>query len=180
MKLLSFLFLILSTASGMPGDDRINEACRYLNASGSSSDHVLLIDLSVPSNEKRLFVIDKTSKKVLYTTYVAHGKGSGTGTMATVFNDTPGGLCSTLGHFRIGKSYIGKHGLSYALLGLDPTNRNAEDRSIVIHSAWYATPDFIKANGRCGNSWGCPAVSEQALKDLKPFLQEGTIVWIYQ
>ena len=175
------LFLLLLFLSGaQPDEEKLNSINKFTDSIGNKSEYAVLIDMSMPSNEKRLFLIQLETKKIIYSSYVAHGKGSGTGTKAIYFSDAPGGLCTTLGHFKIGKNYIGKHGDSYELIGLENTNANAMKRSIVIHSAWYAEESFIKKSGRCGNSWGCPAVSEEALKKLKPYLSENTIVWIYK
>ncbi len=177
------LFLLLVypfSAEIAPSTEKLQSLFNYISESGNRSEYALLIDMSLPSNEQRLFVLQLDTKKIIYSTYVAHGKGSGTGTKAVSFSDSPGGLCTTLGHFKIGKNYQGKHGNSYELIGLEKTNANAMKRSIVIHSAWYASENFILQNGRCGNSWGCPAVSDEALKKLQPYLTEGTILWIYK
>ncbi len=41
------------------------------------------------------------------------------------------------------------------MIGLDPTNSNAERRAIVIHSAWYADPDLLLIQPMLGRSDGC-------------------------
>lgn len=159
--------------------DRVQQLRHYIDSAGIKSEFAVLIDMSIPSNEKRLFLVELATSKILYSTCVAHGKGSGTGTKAEFFSDVPGSLCTTLGHYLLGKKYLGDHGETYKLIGLDSSNANAMERSIVMHSAWYAEEKFIVENGRCGNSWGCPAVSEEALKTLAPYLIQNTVLWIY-
>lgn len=176
-----FLPLVFSFFIGYDAQqDKIDSITKFIQNASNKSEYSVLIDMSIPSNEKRLFLLQLNTKKIIYSTYVAHGKGSGHETKATLFSDIPGSLCTALGKYKVGKNYNGKHGDSYKLIGLEKSNANAMDRAIVIHSAWYVEEKFIKENHRCGNSWGCPAVSPEALKKLKTYLTENTIVWIYK
>jgi hypothetical protein len=179
MKLLILLFFSLFSGAE-PSAGKIDSLISFCKISNNNSEYAVLIDMSIPSDEKRLFLVQLGNRKIVYSTFVAHGKGSGHDARATVFSDVPGSLCTALGKYKVGKNYIGKHGNSYELIGLEKTNANAVDRAIVIHSAWYVEEDFIKKNNRCGNSWGCPAVSPEALEKLKPYLIENTVVWIYK
>lgn len=178
MRLILF-FLLYLFSDAEPSAVQIESFVQFSKTSGNNSPYAIFVDMSVPSYEKRLFLIELRSKKIIYSTYVAHGKGSGKEAKARKFSDVPGSLCTALGKYKVGKNYNGKHGDSYELIGLDKTNANALSRAIVIHAAWYADEDFISKNKRCGNSWGCPAVSPDALKKLKPYLAKGVIVWIY-
>ena len=176
---LAFFFSFLQ-GTDAPSAMQVDDFIQALNKMNYTHTHAIMIDMSVPSDEQRLYVINLSSKTCEYKTYVAHGKGSGRGAQATFFSDEPGSYCTALGMYKVGKNYNGKHGNSYELMGLEKSNANAESRAIVIHSAWYAEEDFIKKNNRCGNSWGCPAVSPDALKKLQPYLTEGTVIWIYK
>lgn len=160
--------------------DRISDIKEAAVKQDCRSNYAILINMGLPSNEKRWFVVDLKSDKIVYQTYVAHGKGSGLGAQAEKFSDEPGSYCTALGIYKIKDSCYGEHGLSYLLDGLESTNKNALSRGIIIHSAWYAEDNFISGNGRCGNSWGCPAISASALKMCKPYLKPGTLVWIYK
>ncbi|MNG35102.1 hypothetical protein D3C84_1217650 [compost metagenome] len=41
------------------------------------------------------------------------------------------------------------------LIGLSPSNSNAEERAIVIHANSYMEEDFIRRHGVPGRSYGC-------------------------
>ena len=119
-----------------------------------NEDIVSIIDFSKPSTELRLFIIDLKNQKLLYHTLVAHGKNTGAN-MATKFSNNKGSNQSSLGLYRTGESYQGKHGYSLRLDGLETGfNDNARSRAVVIHSAWYVSENFIKKHGRLGRSWG--------------------------
>ncbi|MCP4130436.1 MAG: murein L,D-transpeptidase catalytic domain family protein [bacterium] len=144
-----------------------------------SDKYALLLDMSLPSNKKRLFLVDLAPGKVIYKTHVSHGVGSGRGAYAVKFSNRKGSKCSSLGIYMIRNSYSGKHGTSFRLLGLEPSNSNALKRSIVMHSADYVTTTIAAKTRRVGNSFGCPAVSKHALAKLGPYLVPRTILWIY-
>ena len=138
-----------------------------------------LIDFSKTSVEPRLFILDLSKKQFLYQTLVAHGKNSGLKT-AQKFSNVEGSHQSSLGFFITGDTYIGKHGYSLKLLGLEAGfNDRAEQRSIVMHGANYATQNFIKKYGRLGRSWGCPSVPPHLSKDIINTIKEGSVLFIY-
>ena len=60
-------------------------------------------------------------------------------------------------------TYVGKNGYSLRLDGLDRgVNDRARERAIVMHGAPYVSEPFVRANGRLGRSWGCPAMQRVA------------------
>ncbi|OFY86722.1 MAG: hypothetical protein A3F72_00025 [Bacteroidetes bacterium RIFCSPLOWO2_12_FULL_35_15] len=178
MKLV--ILLLLSFVNGYSAiDSKIDKVTNHTKNAKGNPEYALFIDMSIPSNEKRLFLVELDSKKIIYSTYVAHGKGSGESKNAVYFSDVNGSHCTALGLYKVGKNYKGKHGNSFELIGLEKSNANALERSVVIHSASYVEEKFIKTQGRCGNSWGCPAVSKEALKKLSPFFQKNIMVYIY-
>lgn len=179
MKLMMLFFILLLNML-TPNLSSVEMVIDYIRTTNDKSEQALFIDMSIPSNKKRLFLVELSTKEVIYSTYVAHGKGSGQGALAIQFSDSIDSYCTSLGLYKVGKNYQGKHGDSYELIGLEKSNANALERSIVMHAAWYASEDFIRKEGRCGNSWGCPAVSEEALKTLKPFLDKNILVYIYK
>ena len=138
-----------------------------------------IIDYTRPSVEKRLFVINLNSKKILHTSLVAHGMNSGEN-YAVKFSNKSGSLQSSLGFYMTGKTYNGKHGYSLKLDGIESDiNDRAHDRTIVIHGANYATENFIKKNGRLGRSWGCPALPPQISKKIIDTIKDGSCLFIY-
>jgi hypothetical protein len=123
-----------------------------------------IVDFSQPSTSKRLYIFD-TVEKTVSSYYVAHGKGSeGTGNIPSTFSNQSGSNSSSLGIYRTLGEYIGQHGRSLRLEGLEPTNSNALARAVVMHTANYVSDSFIRQTGRLGRSQGCFAV-ERAVGD---------------
>ncbi len=140
---------------------------------------ITIIDYSLPSTEKRLFVIDLENKNLIYECLVAHGKNSG-GNIASSFSNDPRSLKSSLGFYKTAETYSGKHGYSLRLDGLEKNiNDNARSRDIVIHGAIYISEIFIKQNGRLGRSWGCLAVPSGISKELIDKISGGSCLFIY-
>jgi hypothetical protein len=144
-----------------------------------NEDIVTIIDFSKPSTEKRLFILDLRNQQVLYHTFVAHGKNTGAN-MATKFSNNKGSNQSSLGLYRTGESYQGKHGYSLRLDGLEKGfNDNARGRAVVMHSASYVSESFIKRHGRLGRSWGCPAVPVEISEEIIDLIKGGSCLYIY-
>jgi hypothetical protein len=138
-----------------------------------------VIDYSLPSTRKRLWVFDLKREKLLFHELVAHGKGSGAN-YAKVFSNREGTLASSLGLFEATETYQGKHGYTLKLVGLEKdVNDNAEKRSIVIHGAWYVTEAFWRKYGRLGRSWGCPALDRKVARKVMDALKGGSLVFVY-
>ena len=138
-----------------------------------------IIDFSLPSNEKRLWVIDLKNKKVLFNDLVAHGKNSG-GLYARKFSNTQSTYMSSLGFYLTGNTYQGKHGQSLILNGMDKNfNDKARERAIVMHGADYVGNDFIRRYGRLGRSFGCPALSMDICKKVIETIRDGSCLFIY-
>jgi hypothetical protein len=145
----------------------------------SNENIVTIIDFSKPSTEKRLFILDLKKQELLYHTFVAHGKNTGVN-MATKFSNNKGSNQSSLGLYRTGESYQGKHGYSLRLDGLEQGfNDNARSRAVVMHSASYVSEAFIKRHGRLGRSWGCPAVPVEFSKEIIDLIKGGSCLYIY-
>jgi hypothetical protein len=153
----------------------------YLAANGKlqNEDIISIVDFSLPSSQKRLFIVDLKNNKLLFHTYVSHGRGSG-GVMATDFSNQAESYKSSLGFYVTGDTYLGKHGLSMRLLGQDRGfNDNANDRAIVMHSATYVSEEAIKRQGFIGRSHGCPAVPEELNKPIIETVKNGSCLFIY-
>lgn len=145
----------------------------------SEKEILTLIDFSKSSNEKRLWVIDLKSKTVLHHTLVAHGRNSGD-EYASKFSNIPNSNQSSLGFYVTGATYIGKHGKSLILHGVEKgINDKAQERAIVMHAADYVSEGFIKKVGRLGRSFGCPAIPTEIHKEMISTLANGTCLFIY-
>ena len=143
-------------------------------------DNVIsVIDFSQPSTSKRFYLIDLDTKQVIYQDYVAHGKNTGN-LMAEKFSNTPHSNQSSLGFYKTGETYYGKHGLSLRLDGLEKgINDKARQRAVVIHSAKYAEESFIRKYGRLGRSFGCPALPAGNYEEIIELIKGGTLLFIY-
>jgi hypothetical protein len=145
----------------------------------SDKNLLSVVDFSLPSNVKRLWIINISTGKVLYNSLVSHGKNTGT-TMAKNFSNLPETHKSSIGFYVTGDTYYGKHDLSLRLEGMDPSfNNNAFARAIVMHGAKYVSEDWIKKYGMLGRSHGCPAIPESISKEVINLLSGGTCLFIY-
>jgi len=142
--------------------------------------HLLSIaDLSQSSNSKRLYVIDMVEEKLLFNTYVAHGRNSGE-EFAHSFSNKPNSNKSSLGFYVTESIYQGAHGLSMRLKGIETgINDNAEQRGIIVHGARYVHESFIKQTGRLGRSKGCPAIPQELCKPIVNTIKGGSCFFIF-
>jgi hypothetical protein len=149
-------------------------------AAGLTTSPVLtVIDYSLPSRARRLWVLDVRGGRVLARELVAHGRNSGDD-LPHRFSNRAGSLQSSLGLFLTGRVYRGKHGLSLRLRGLDPRlNGRAEERAIVVHGADYVSQRTIAALGRLGRSQGCPALDRAVARRVIELIRGGTALFAY-
>ena len=120
------------------------------------TDVLTVIDYSRPSTEPRLFVLDVASGRVRYAERVAHGRGSGENATER-FSNRDGSHMTSLGVFRAGESYLGQHGMSLRLDGLEPGfNDHARERAIVLHGAGYVNAGIIAVAGPARPELGMP------------------------
>ncbi|RAU81998.1 murein L,D-transpeptidase catalytic domain family protein [Pontibacter arcticus] len=137
-----------------------------------------VIDFTKPSSEKRMWIIDLKSKKVLFNTLVAHGRNTGQAT-ADKFSNLPNSNMSSVGFYLTDETYFGKHGLSLKLDGMDEGyNDKARERAIVVHGADYVSDSFVKQYGRLGRSLGCPALPQEISKEVIETIKDHTLIYI--
>jgi hypothetical protein len=173
----------LPSAGALPRRDVLDLALQAYRCGRSRGyiDRPLLtvIDYSLPSTARRLWVIDVDRGAVLFNELVAHGRNSGDN-LAVSFSNQLGSLQSSLGLFRTGDTYIGQHGLALRLNGLEPgVNDRALERKIVMHGADYVSPAIIAAYGRLGRSWGCPALPRGVTAEVIEQIRDGSAVFAY-
>jgi hypothetical protein len=161
---------------------RAFDAYTQMESRFKNRDYVTIIDFDLPSTQKRMYVIDmKTGEVESYLT--AHGKNSGF-LYARAFSNDDNSDMSSLGLYATGPEYVGKHGPSMRLFGLESTNSNAYAREIVMHAADYVSPDWVakhEVDGvhYLGRSWGCPAVETEFRDKLIGQLRNGSVFLIY-
>lgn len=153
----------------------------YLRSIGKLNNDAILsiVDFSLPSSEKRLFVIDMENGKILYNTYVAHGRNSGK-EYAKQFSNAPESFKSSLGFYITKGTYSGAHGFSLRLEGEEEgINDNALSRAIVMHSADYVNKNLIESQGYIGRSLGCPALPKKYYKPIIEKIKNGSCLFMY-
>ena len=141
-------------------------------------DFLGIADFSLPSRLPRFHLLNLTDGSVR-THWVAHGRGSDprhTGWLER-FSNEPRSNATSAGAYRTDSSYLGAHGHSIRLEGLDPTNSNATERAIVVHGAWYVSDDMIGRWGMLGRSEGCFAVSNASLDEVLTRLGPGRLIY---
>lgn len=145
----------------------------------ANDDILTVIDFSLPSNKKRMFIIDMKNYKILFHTLVSHGRNTGH-VMATSFSNAHETYKSSPGFYVTKGTYQGKNGYSLKLEGMERgINDNAYSRGIVIHGAAYVNESAAKSGGFVGRSHGCPAVPQQLNAPIINTIKNGTCLFIY-
>jgi L,D-transpeptidase catalytic domain len=138
-----------------------------------------IVDFSLPSFKKRLFVLDIDKGKLLFNTLIAHGRNSGE-LLATKFSNRFRSFESSLGFYLTGETYKGQNGYSLRLLGMEVgINNNAYSRGIVVHAADYVNEEISKNYGRLGRSEGCPAIPTGIHIPVIESIKNGSCFFIY-
>lgn len=167
----------------MPKLESFTEALKgfyLLKEKGVVKKNILtLIDFSLSSNAKRLWVIDLTTNTILYNSLVAHGRNTGD-EFASSFSNSAQSFKSSLGFYATGEIYTGKHGKSLKLDGLEKgINSNARARAVVIHAADYVSNTFIQNNKRLGRSLGCPAIPMELTNEIIQTIKDKSCLFVY-
>jgi hypothetical protein len=141
-------------------------------------DVIGIADFDAASDTPRFHLLDVASGRV-NSLLVAHGRGSDpahTGWLQRFSNDM-GSAASCSGAFVTGEEYVGNHGRSRRIDGLDATNCNARERAVVIHGAWYVSPEMVRDHGKLGRSEGCFAFSQNDLVQVMNRLGAGRLIY---
>lgn len=177
--------LFIKLANSAPNINRLVlksalQASRCAVSNGiEAPERLAVIDFSLPSSEKRLWIFDLGIGGLVLRELVAHGKNSGN-LSATEFSNVPESYQSSIGLFKASESYSGSHGYSLRLDGLEPgINDLARERAIVIHGADYVDASWVSNYGRIGRSHGCPAVSQDVIRQVVDTLKGGQLVFKY-
>jgi hypothetical protein len=141
-------------------------------------DFIGIVDFSLPSRLPRFHVINLSDGRAT-AHFVAHGRGSDpsrTGWLER-FSNEPRSQATSAGAYRTDRVYLGEHGRSMRLDGLDPTNDNAASRAIVVHAAWYVSGEMITHFGMLGRSEGCFALASSSLNEVLEKLGPGRLIY---
>jgi hypothetical protein len=141
--------------------------------------YLTIIDYSLPSDIRRLWVLDVRTRRVLFHELVAHGRNTGEN-FAVAFSNDPGSHQSSIGLYRTEDVYRGQHGASLRLVGLEPGyNHLALERAIVMHGARYVSTAHVAQYGKLGRSLGCPALPLGVHRRIIERIQGGSAVFAY-
>ena len=147
---------------------------------GYNTEYAFLVDMSVKSNKNRFFVVNLRTLSIESSSLVAQGRGKERLNLDKDYSNNSGSNCSSLGMYKIGKSYDGDFGRSYRLFGMDASNKNAYQRSIVLH-AMGSIPN-VETNFPIWQSEGCPSVSTLMLEKLGSMIdasKKPVLMWMY-
>lgn len=147
---------------------------------GFSNRIAFLLDMHLPSGQKRFFIYDLTTDSVLAAGLVAHGSCRQRFLEAAQFSNAVGCGCSSIGRYKIGDAYQGRFGKAFKLYGLDSTNANAFQRNIVLH-AYSCVPDEECYPYPICNSLGCTMVSYKFLATAAGYIQrekKSVLLWV--
>lgn len=143
------------------------------------SNLLTIIDYSLPSSKKRLFVLDMQKGKIVFNTLVAHGRNSGAA-FANSFSNETASYQTSLGFYITLGTYIGENGYSLKLKGCEKDiNDNAFERAIVLHGAEYVSQDFLHHHGYLGRSYGCPAIPINVTAKIIDKIKNGSCMFLY-
>ncbi len=142
-------------------------------------ERIALADYSLHSSEMRFVLVDVAAGRIEKSYLVSHGRGSDPANSGFVqkFSNRPGSNASSRGSFLTGETYVGQHGRSRRLHGLDQENDMAFARAIVIHGADYVDRDMAREQGRIGRSLGCFALERNEIGDVLQRLGPGRLLF---
>ncbi len=140
---------------------QVNEIKKSIKTNSEfNNETAFFIDMKIHSGKNRFFIYNLKTNKLVDQGLVAHGSGSETEVEGKLkFSNVNNSLCTSLGKYSIGHSYIGSFGKAYKLFGLDATNSNAFDRNVVLHK--YSSVPYEEQVDPICNSFGCPMVNEK-------------------
>ena len=148
------------------------------NKLSTNSSVITIVDLAKSSCTKRMWIIDLQKKALVLNTWVAHGQNSGDD-IASHFSNEVDSFESSIGFYVTDNVYMGKHGRSLRLNGMDEGfNDKANLRDIVLHAANYVSQASIRNIGRLGRSQGCPAVSPEVVNRVIETIKGKNVLFI--
>jgi len=174
--------LIGLAAYGLERDVFFNayKGYEYLENKGlvKKKNVLTICDYSQSSNNKRLYVINLAEGRLLFNTFVSHGKNSG-GEFATSFSNHNNSNKSSLGFLITGSTYRGKAGYCMRFNGMEAgINDKVKSRGIVLHGSRFVNENILTERGTIGKSLGCPAVPFGLHTKIIDAIKEGSCFFV--
>lgn len=166
-----------ASAHASPAVTLARQSLARQSAANPLSDRVGLADFALPSRLPRFFLVDLEAGRIT-AHLVSHGRGSDpahTGLLQR-FSNAEGSFASSEGAYLTSGAYVGRHGRSMRLVGLEQSNSNAEARAIVIHAADYVSAAIARTHGKIGRSHGCFAFAPGELDLILTALGPGRLL----
>lgn len=167
---------------------KAEEALRFCTSKKLNTDFCILIDMSLHSGLKRMFIWDFKKKSLIEKYLVGHGCGTNPWSLDgskdhPKFSNEDGSHLSSLGKYKLQERGYSEWGINvkYLMHGLEETNSNALKRFIVFHS-WDRMNDDEVFPKDSPEGWGCPTVSNNAMREIDPMLkgsERPVLMWIY-
>jgi len=167
---------------------KAEEALKFCKSKNFNTDFCILIDMSLHSGVKRLFVWNFKDNSISEKYLVGHGCGSKPWSLDgskdnPEFSNEDGSHLSSLGKYKLKERGYSDWGINvkYVMHGLEDSNDNALKRFIVFHS-WNLMSDEEVFPKGSPEGWGCPTISNNAMKEIDPMIQHSkkpVLMWIY-
>jgi hypothetical protein len=178
------------TASGVTLQKKqvlAQEALDYCKTHNLNTEIYFLIDFSKHSGLPRFYVWDFEAKAPQKSYLVSHGCytspwGRDQSKTNAIMSNVPESHASSEGKYIVGDRGYSNWGINvkYWLRGQDATNNNAKKRVIVLHG-WEKVSDEAVYPRGTPEGWGCPAVSNKAMRELDAILQntdKNVLLWV--
>ncbi|MFL9833416.1 murein L,D-transpeptidase catalytic domain-containing protein [Chryseobacterium terrae] len=167
---------------------KAEEALEFCKSKKMNTDFCILIDMSLHSGLNRFIIWNFKENKVTKKFLVGHGCGKNSWSSDESkdnpeFSNEDGSHLSALGKYKLGERGRSDWGINvkYLMHGLEKSNNNALKRFIVFHSWELMSDEEIYPKGS-PEGWGCPTISNNAMKELDPIIQNAgkpLLMWIY-
>ena len=174
LSMICLLVSVLFLCNIKPADitTKAEELKAYCINNGYNADYGILVDYSRHSFQKRLFVYDFKNQKVILNSLCAHGSGGESTIFRGDFSNVNGSHCSSLGHYRVGRSrnMYKRPVPAFEVHGLDNSNSNALSRGILIHPTIGTL------------TWGCfgmPVLRYHELSEWLKTMPQNIVLWAY-
>jgi L,D-transpeptidase catalytic domain len=164
------------------------EALAFCKKKKYNTDFCFLVDMSIHSGKKRLFLWNFKTNTIEAKYMVGHGCGDESwGEDDTkdspTFSNTVDSHRSSLGKYKLGERGFSNWGINikYLMHGLEASNSNAQKRIVVFHS-WEKMPQNEVFPAGSPEGWGCPTVANEDMKIIDKKLKttiKPVLFWMY-